>query len=81
MAGQPLRGGPSYRYSYQQEMDPIELQYLQEQQQLYLQESQQLSGGGGAAYGQSSNFQAGQSYTQSYLQAYHGRGGLPGLGK
>lgn len=78
MAG--LQGGPSYRYSYlQQEMDPTELQYLQEQQQLYLQESQQLQpGGGGAAYGQS-GFQAGQSYTQSYWQAYQGKGGGGGI--
>ncbi len=83
-AEHPLQGGPSYRYSYQ-EMDPTELQYLHEQQQqLYLQEShQQLYPGGSAAisYGQS-GFQAGQSFTQSYLQRYHhGRGGFPDLGE
>ena len=78
----PLQGGPSYRYSYQ-ELDPTELQYLQEQQQLYLQESEQAQPGA-SSYGHlgQTGFQAGQSYTQSYWQNYHGgRGRFAGLGK
>lgn len=62
---QSLRGGPSYNYSYEQDLDPTEMQYLQEQA---LQESQQAS----AFLGQS-DYQVKQSYSQSYWR----QAGLP----
>ena len=74
----PLQGGPSYNYSYQQDMDPTELQYLQEQQQQYLQESLNPEA---ASYGGQGGFQVGHSYTQSYWQAQQGRGGFSSLGE
>lgn len=64
MAMQSLRGGPSYNYSYWQDLDPTERQYLQEQA---LQESQV-----GGFLGQS-NYQVKQSYSQSYWQQQYGR--------
>ena len=57
-----LYGGPSYGYSYQQDLDPVEQQYLQEQA---LQESQQFQHMG------QSNYHVNQSYSQSYWQRYH----------
>lgn len=66
---QSLRGGPSYSYSYEQDLDPTEMQYLQEQA---LQESQQA----GNFLGQS-NYQIKQSYSQSYWQ----QAGVPLPGK
>lgn len=59
---QSLRGGPSYDYSYGQDLDPTEMQYLQEQA---LQESLRA----GSFLGQS-NYQIKQSYTQSYWKQY-----------
>ena len=56
----PLYGGPSYDYSYQQELDPTEQQYFQE---LALGESQQLPHLGQSRYQ--------DSYSQSYMQRYH----------
>jgi len=59
-----LYGGPSYNYTYQQELDPTEVQYFQEQA---LQESQQLQQG---FLGQS-NYQVNQSFSLSYRQKQH----------
>ena len=56
-----LRGGPSYNYSYD-ELDPTELQYLQEGA---LQESHQAG-----SFLAKSSFQAHQSFSQSYWQRY-----------
>lgn len=64
LAMHSLRGGPSYSYSYEQDLDPTEMQFLQGQA---LQESQQTSGQ-----------QVNQSYSQSYWQ--QNRVGLPGSG-
>ena len=64
-----LYGGPSYNYNYgKQELDPVELQYFQEQALQQSLQQQQL------ANLAQSNYNAEHSYTQSFLQRYN-RGG------
>lgn len=70
----PLYGGPSYNYSYPQELDPTELQYFQEQE---LQDPQQQQAG---SYLGQSNYQASQSYTQSFWNRYNKKGGFSAPG-
>lgn len=69
----PLYGGVSFDYTNQQELDPVELQYLREQaalqqsmylQQHLLQQQQQEEG----VYMEQSNYQVAQSYSQSFWQ-------------